>query len=169
MLSNLNDCRSDKPRCLKDTPRAWEDGFGRTYYEHPGYLYGRSQQCKFSFGENATYCNKERSADADICHRLWCDDKQHQSCVTTYTGAADGTSCDAPSWLGRKVCQIAELPAFISRDSVRCVTNDGVCPYHNYTNQTYLSLEASCFQPIPLPFILTFSITRRKSCLPLHR
>jgi hypothetical protein len=97
--------RYGKTQCMKDIPNSWEYGFGRDYYSNfPGHVYSQDQQCKLSYGKNATYCYKEPDlADSEICTRLWCDSKEYEVCVTTHTGAADGTPCDAPHWRGDKV------------------------------------------------------------------
>lgn len=101
----LNYLTNGNTQCLNDVPIAWEPGFGRSQsYEYPGRLYNRDQQCKFSFGSRATYCYKEPDfADPDICNRIWCDDKDYPVCISTYTGAADGTPCDS-NFRGLKIC-----------------------------------------------------------------
>lgn len=97
-------CRNGKTQCLRDVPTSWESRFGNNHYNYPGRIYSRDQQCKFSFGNAATYCyNEPDFADPEICEKIWCDDKVYGVCVSTYTGAADGTPCDAPHWRGDRV------------------------------------------------------------------
>lgn len=136
---------------MKDIPDSWETGFGRNYYNYPGQFYTRDQQCKFSFGKNATYCYKEpHLADPEICEKIWCDDKEYELCVSTYTGATDGTPCDAPHWRGDRVEQptiSTKLPNF-DLNSV-CL---GLLPKTMCTEVGATFTSATCIRRLPSPW-----------------
>ena len=54
-----------------------------------GLLYDFDNQCKFSFGINATHCRNKKSE----CSELWCKLNEQDSCVTRSEKAAEGTLC----------------------------------------------------------------------------
>eukprot|EP00118_Oscarella_pearsei_P024839 m.306911 g.306911 ORF g.306911 m.306911 type:complete len:1073 (+) comp41706_c0_seq1:35-3253(+) len=113
-----NYLRNGNTACLSDKPAHFFSSFGAENYRFPGSVYTIDQQCKFSWGSQATFCRKEpRSLDNkvnDVCNHLYCDDKDWPRCVTTYTGAPDGTPCG--DFSGRQICYDRRC---VSKSSVR--------------------------------------------------
>lgn len=170
--------RYGKTQCMKDIPNSWEYGFGRDYYSNfPGHVYSQDQQCKLSYGKNATYCYKEPDlADSEICTRLWCDSKEYEVCVTTHTGAADGTPCDAPHWRGDKVCYRRQcvskslpqqqLPAykdFLTVDDPITIHPDILNPPTSIPTTSIPNVSTSDTPALPTS---TTPITNLSSCIP---
>lgn len=72
-------------------------------------MYDADHQCKFQFGQNASFCSEM----SNLCEALWC--RLDGQCITKLRPAAEGTICDNNKWcfLGKCV-DIGERPGAIN-------------------------------------------------------